>query len=138
MTRTETADEACSHVSSARPNNGKFSQKFTKGTLYYIEKPVNGEKLYTNLLPSEQAENSTDSNLRRDKKEIVVYDIRTAGKPFSLLTNGFEIAQVWRPKEPSMERLRSGKYDSLVSYNILSILAWMIRLDQNWMLTCPI
>ena len=98
MTRTETADEACSHVGFARPNTGNFSQKFTKGTLYYIEKPVNGEKLYTKLLPSEQAEKSTDSNLRRNKKEIVVYDIRTAGRPFSLLTNGFELHKFDVPK----------------------------------------
>ena len=92
MTVKLTADEALGGATGPK----EVAQKTTKGTVYYIEKPVNGDQLYAEV---QTAEKSAVSNLKRNEKEVVVHDIRTAGRPFSLLTNGFELHKLEVPKD---------------------------------------
>lgn len=68
----------------------KIKPKKTVGSVLYVQKPTNGERLYTRVEDT-QPNAATTSNMRNDERQLDILDIRTAGKDFCLRDNGFEL-----------------------------------------------
>lgn len=86
-------------ITDTRPEEQqKGKQSKTVGAVKYVQKPKNGEELFTRV-EGTGPNAVTTSNAEHDEHRVDVHDIRTAGKDFSLQENGFELHKINVPSD---------------------------------------